>query len=95
MKSSLAVTRRSWIFPFMVADFSKRDFAIWIFWASVVGMMFSCDFWVRRGSWYAVRKTRSVDRARWFTQWACEESVLISVPVVASQSFIVLSWEEV
>ena len=88
MKSSLAVTRRSTVSLSMVAAFLKRSFALAILVSGVGGMS---PVW----SWYAVRRTKSVESARWLTQWACAVRLCARVPLLAFQTLTVLSREEV
>ena len=92
VKSSDADTSRSVVSLLMVAAFSKRTFAWAILASSVVGGLGEVVLW---WSWYAVRRTASVERARWLTQCAWAERVCDRVPVAADQILMVLSCEEV
>lgn len=73
VKSSLADTSLSTTLPPTVAAFSYRSLAIFFLSASEAGAL---PVWSK----YPVRRTWSVDSAKWLTQCACALSVCSSFP---------------
>jgi hypothetical protein len=87
-KSSEAETRRSVMVLLIVAEARKRDCARESLSEFVGGIV---PVW----SWKAVRRTKSVERARWLTRWAWEVRVWIRVPFVGSHILMVRSRDDV